>query len=566
MTQKLFSAEDVRILEEIILHRRDVRGNRFLQTPLPDDVIEKIILSALHGPSVGFSQPWEFVLIRDPEQKQKIRATFDTENERASVLFDAEKSEQYAKMKLEGILEAPISMAVFYKPSRTAVLGQTSMKEVGLYSVVCAIQNMWLMARALNVGIGWVSILDPEKVRDILNAPAENQLVAYLCLGYVKEFLDKPELEILAWEKRKHLQQVLIQEKYKAAEKKTFSIAPLQDSLTDALLHKIDFKTKPRGALGRLEEIALQIGRIQNTLSPVLTKPVILVFAADHGIAKEGVSAYPQEVTYQMVMNFLSGGAAINVFCNQNGIDINIVDAGVNYDFPDGLAGLTRCKIGRGTKSFLHEPAMTPQETQKSIEAGAKIVRDLQQQGSNIIGFGEMGIGNTASASALMSVLCKRSIEKCVGQGTGIGQEALEKKKAIISQAIAFHGKAHTPFEALTIFGGFEIAQMCGGMLQAAELGMVILVDGFISTAAFLVAAEMEPSLKGYAIFCHQSGEQGHRVMLDYLQANSLLNLGMRLGEGTGAAMAYPVIQAAVSFLNEMASFESAGVSDKEKA
>ncbi|HEV7230338.1 MAG TPA: nicotinate-nucleotide--dimethylbenzimidazole phosphoribosyltransferase [Bacteroidia bacterium] len=564
MAQRLFDEEDVKILEEIILHRRDVRGNRFLQTPLPEDVIEKIILSALHGPSVGFSQPWEFVLIRDQEQKQKIRNTFDAENERASLLFDEEKSEQYARMKLEGILEAPLNMAVFYKPSRTAVLGQTSMKEVGLYSVVCAIQNMWLMARALNVGIGWVSILDPEKVRDILNAPTENQLVAYLCLGYVKEFLDKPELEILAWEKRKFLPQVLFQEKYKAPETKTFSVAPLNDKLTDALRHKIDFKTKPRGALGILEEIALQIGRIQNTLTPVLNKPVILVFAADHGIANEGVSAYPQEVTYQMVLNFLNGGAAINVFCKQNGIDINIVDAGVNYDFPGGLAGLTRCKIGRGTKSFLREPAMSAEETQKAIQAGAKIVRDLHQQGSNIIGFGEMGIGNTASASALMSVICKKTVEECVGKGTGVDQAGLEKKKTVISQAIALHGGSHTPLDALRIFGGFEIAQMCGAMLQAAELGMVILVDGFISTAAFLVASEMEPAIKGYAIFCHQSGEQGHRVMLEYLKASSLLNLGMRLGEGTGSAVAYPVVKAAVSFLNEMASFESAGVTDKE--
>jgi 5,6-dimethylbenzimidazole synthase len=215
MEQKLFSDEDVRILQEIILHRRDVRGNRFLQTALNEAALEKILLAGINGPSVGFSQPWEFVIIRDPEIKQKIRESFVEENEKASGLFDTERSARYQQMKLEGIEEAPLNLAVFYKPSEGIVLGQTSMKEVGLYSVVCAIQNMWLMARALNIGIGWVSILDPEKIKNILNAPPGNQLVAYLCLGHVKEFLDRPELEILEWEKKKVLAEVIVHETYK---------------------------------------------------------------------------------------------------------------------------------------------------------------------------------------------------------------------------------------------------------------------------------------------------------------------------------------------------------------
>jgi 5,6-dimethylbenzimidazole synthase len=215
MEQKQFNEEEARILEEIILHRRDVRGNRFLNTPVGDEVLEKILLAGINGPSVGFSQPWEFVIIRDAEIKQKIRKSFDTENAKASGLFDTERAVKYKQIKLEGIEESALNLAVFYKPSAGVVLGQTSMKEVGLYSVVCAIQNMWLMARALNIGVGWVSILDPEKVKQILDAPKDNQLVAYLCLGYVKEFLDRPELEILEWEKKKLLSQVVIHEKYK---------------------------------------------------------------------------------------------------------------------------------------------------------------------------------------------------------------------------------------------------------------------------------------------------------------------------------------------------------------
>jgi nicotinate-nucleotide--dimethylbenzimidazole phosphoribosyltransferase len=564
MDQRLFGAEEVKILEDIILHRRDVRGNRFLNTPVPDDVLEKILLAALNGPSVGFSQPWEFVVIKEAATRKIIRDSFDSENTRATPLFDEEKSKKYAGMKLEGILESPLNLAVFYKPSKGVVLGQTSMKEVGLYSVVCAIQNMWLMARALNVGIGWVSILDPEKVKRILSAPAENQLVAYLCLGYVTEFLDKPELEILEWDKKKILSNVMIKEKYESGKEKIFCVQPVSRALAPALQHKIDFKTKPLGALGKLEQLALQIGLIQNTLQPVLKKPVLVVFAGDHGIVAEGVSAYPQEVTYQMVMNFLGGGAAINVFCRQNGIDFNIVDAGVNYDFPNGLAGLTRYKIGRGTRNFLHEAAMTMEEAREALQCGARIVTELNTQGSNIIGFGEMGIGNTTSASALMSLICKIPPAECVGNGTGVTGDGLKKKISVLEKAIAKHGRPEDTLTILSTFGGFEIAQMCGAMLRAAELGMIILVDGFISTSAFLVAHALQPAVKDYAVFCHQSGEQGHKRMLEYLKVTPLLNLDMRLGEGTGAAISYPMVKSAVAFLNEMSSFENAGVSNKE--
>jgi len=563
MEQRLFSEEEAKVLEEIILHRRDVRGNRFLPSPIADDVIEKILIAALNAPSVGYSQPWEFVIVKDKNIKDQVRKSFNEENFKATGLFDKEKSDKYAKMKLEGILEAPVNLAVFYKPSKSTVLGQTTMKEVGLYSVVCAIQNMWLMARAYNVGIGWVSILEPEKVKQILNAPPDNQLVAYLCLGYVEEFLDKPELEILQWDKRKVLPDVTFHEKYKAEPMKSFQVQPVSKELEADLQHKIDFKTKPLGALGQLERLALKIGLAQNTLSPKLKNPHIVVFAADHGIAKEGVSAYPQEVTFQMVMNFTGGGAAINVFCSQNSINIKVVDAGVNFKFPPGL-DIINSKIGMGTKSFLQEPAMTIEEAHKAINSGASIVNEIHKGGCNVVGFGEMGIGNTSSASVLMSMLCDIPLKECIGKGTGLDEKGLNKKIEILSTAIKKHGKPATALQTLATYGGFEIAHICGAMLQAAENKMLILVDGFISTSAFLVAFNINPNIMDYAIFCHQSDENGHAKMLKHLNVTPLLNLNMRLGEGTGAAIAYPLVKAAVNFLNEMASFESAGVSNKE--
>jgi len=329
------------------------------------------------------------------------------------------------------------------------------------------------------------------------------------------------------------------------------------------LQHKIDFKTKPLGSLGILERLALQIGAIQDTLSPQLLKPTIVVFAGDHGIAKNGVSAYPQEVTFQMVMNFLQGGAAINVFCQQNKIELKVVDAGVNFDFVAG-SNLIHAKIAKGTKSFLTEKAMTDDQLQQCFEKGKEIVNDLNKSGCNVIGFGEMGIGNTSSATMLMSYLCDLPIEKCVGRGTGLNDTQFDNKIALLKQAKSFHGKLENPKEVMKTFGGFEIAQMSGAMLSAFENNMLILVDGFIASNAFLAAFKLNSAILNNAVFCHLSDEYGHQNLLNYLHVEPLLKLNMRLGEGTGCAVAFPVIESAVTFLNNMASFEAAGISNKD--
>lgn len=334
-------------------------------------------------------------------------------------------------------------------------------------------------------------------------------------------------------------------------------------SIMNDLQHKIDFKTKPIGALGTLEKLALQIGTIQNTLSPTLQNPTIVVFAADHGIAKEGVSAYPQEVTFQMVMNFLQGGAAINIFSKQNNIDLKIVDAGVNFDFEENK-NLVNSKIDKGTKSFLKDKAMTENQLHQCFEKGKEVVSQIAKGECNIIGFGEMGIGNTSSATMLMNYLCNLPIEKCVGRGTGLNDIQLENKISVLKQAQSFHGTIENPKEILQTFGGFEIAQMCSAMLTAFENKMVILVDGFIASSAFLVAYILNPAIINNAIFCHLSDEFGHQNLLNYLITEPLLKLNMRLGEGTGCVVAYPIIESAVAFLNNMASFESAGVSNKD--
>lgn len=328
------------------------------------------------------------------------------------------------------------------------------------------------------------------------------------------------------------------------------------------LQHKIDFKTKPLGALGHLEEIALQIGLIQNTLTPELKNPSMLVFAADHGIVEEGVSPYPKDVTWQMVMNFCAGGAAINVFCKQNGINIKVVDAGVDFDFPAD-APIINAKIARGSKNMLHEPAMSIAECEAAMTKGAEFVKAEAASGCNIIGFGEMGIGNTSPSSLLMHKFLGLPIEECTGAGTGMIGEKLDYKTSVLKKVSEKHSPS-TPLDILATFGGLEIAMMVGAILEAKKQNMVIMIDGFIATAATLTAIQMDAAVRDNCVFCHSSDERGHKLMLEHLQAKPVLSLGMRLGEGSGAAVAYPVIKSAVTFLNEMASFEEAGVSNQD--
>ncbi len=343
-----------------------------------------------------------------------------------------------------------------------------------------------------------------------------------------------------------------------------FDIQSTDKQISEAIRHKINHKTKPVGALGMLETVAAQICLIQQTLSPQLTAPQILVFAADHGIAGEGVSSYPAEVTRQMVLNFLAGGAAINVFCRQHGLALTIVDAGVKGGF-DGLKDtiLVSQSMGQGTRNFAREPAMTLAECETALAKGAEVVRQVARTGCNVIGFGEMGIGNTSAAAVLMHKFTGIPLAGCVGRGTGLDDAGLARKHDILQAAVEKHACAQTPLDILATFGGFEIVQMCGAMLQAAQNRMVVLIDGFIATAALLAARQLHPAVLEYCVFCHQSDEHGHRKLLEFLHGQPILNLGLRLGEGTGCALAYPILQSAVAFMNEMASFESAGVSQK---
>ncbi|MEZ8063142.1 MULTISPECIES: nicotinate-nucleotide--dimethylbenzimidazole phosphoribosyltransferase [Vibrio] len=351
----------------------------------------------------------------------------------------------------------------------------------------------------------------------------------------------------------------------------------LNTKYSQFIQHRIDQKTKPLGALGLLEKVAHQLALIQSQgqESAVehieLNKPSIIIFAGDHGIADEGVSIAPSAVTQQMVLNFLSGGAAINCFCAVNNIDITVVDTGILLPVESESPMLISQRLGTRTNNFANEAAMSLETVERGIELGAQLVSKTILNGSNIIMFGEMGIGNTSSASAILSALANRSAVECVGLGTGINNEQLARKVAVVEQGVArCKGLGLTEVKELTDLkdtkevlaqvGGYEIVQMVGGFLGAYQNRTPVLVDGFIVSAAAYVATLIEPNCRDYMIFAHRSEESGHKILLELLDAEPLLDLGLRLGEGTGAALAMPIIRAAVEFYNNMASFESAGV------
>jgi nicotinate-nucleotide--dimethylbenzimidazole phosphoribosyltransferase len=336
--------------------------------------------------------------------------------------------------------------------------------------------------------------------------------------------------------------------------------------LTRALQHKLDSKTKPLGSLGRIEALALQLGQILGTENPVLDQPQMVVFAADHGLAARGVSAFPSDVTWQMVENFLAGGAAVSVLARQHGLALTVVDCGVKHDFlagqPIGATrpGLQVRKVALGTADSSAQAAMTAAQCQQAIAHGRDLVRGLP---GNALLLGEMGIGNTSAASLLLSRLAALDIAQCTGAGTGLDAPAVQRKTDILREVLARHPDARAPLDVLAAMGGLEIATMVGAVLQAAHERRVVVVDGFIATSAVLVARALQPLVLQRCVFAHRSGERGHEFMLQHLGVQALLDLGLRLGEGSGAALAWPLIQSACAILREMASFESAGVAEK---
>jgi len=347
---------------------------------------------------------------------------------------------------------------------------------------------------------------------------------------------------------------------------KPFDIHPIDRSLQATLQQKIDHLNKPKGSLGRLEELAMQIGLIQHSLTPSLNHPCHLLLGGDHGIEREGVSVSPREVTWQQMINFTHGGGGVNMFCRQHGFDLRIVDVGVDHDL-SGIDGIIDRKIARGTRNFLHESAMTVQQFDRAIQIGVELVDDCIDQGCQVLGIGEMGIANTSPSSIWMSVFGGIQLDECIGAGAGLDTPGIAHKRQVLAQALEHYRQTRSGDAArvdaedvIRYFGGFEMVAAIGAMLRGAERGLVVLVDGFIMTACAIAAIRLYPVAQDYMVFTHCGDESGHRRMLDIVGARPLLNLGLRLGEGTGALCAFPLLDSAVRMVREMNNFDTAQI------
>ncbi len=340
---------------------------------------------------------------------------------------------------------------------------------------------------------------------------------------------------------------------------KKFNIAAPDTEIKRALIDKIDNLTKPKGSLGMLEQLALQIGLIQQTLTPELRNPHNILFAADHGVIEEGVTVSPKEVTWQQLSHFSHGGAGINFLCDQHGFKLVLVDAGVDYDIPSN-AGIIDMKVRKSTRNFRYEAAMTLDELNLCLERGSEIVNRVYNSGCNIVSFGEMGSGNTSPSSMWMHIFTGIPLIECIGAGAGLDNEGIKHKFEVLSDALRNYKGNDSVEEKMAWFGGYELAMAVGGMLRAAELGMIIIVDGFIMTNCILAASKINPDVMHYAIFGHQGDEAGHKKVIEAMGVRPILHLSMRLGEGSGAVCAYPIIQSAVNMINNMDSFQKVAV------
>ena len=567
MAAESFSAEQREGVYRAIRLRRDIRNYR--PDPLPDEVLWRILEAAHRAPSVGLMQPWDFVLVRDRALRQSLYEHFRGINERAANVHPGERGETYRALKLQGILDAPLNLLVTCDRRRGGphVLGRFTMRHMDEYSTCLAVQNLWLAARAEGVGVGWMSLLEPEFVAELLGLPSGVLPVAYLTLGYPVSFPEEPLLELTGWSARRPLSELVHVDRYGTAAELTparqaletraapsavkhESAAPLSAVQRQAEL------TKPHGSLGRLEELGLQLAALQGREHPSCRAPSLLLFAGDHGVAEERVSAYLPCATAQMVYQYLSGGAAVNALCRQHGVALHVADVGVDHDFGAATA-LAQLKVRRGTRNFTREPAMTHDELERALAAGAALVERVPE--SEVVGLGEMGIGNTTASAALLAALTGESAAQVVGRGTGIGDETLARKRAVVERGLSLHSPRDA-FDALRCFGGFEMAALVGALEAAANSGRLVVLDGFITGVAALVALARNPTLRRSLVAGHVSAEAAHRRVLERLELRPLLDLGLRLGEGSGAVLAISVVDSAARAMREMRTFAEANL------
>ncbi|MEU6277656.1 nicotinate-nucleotide--dimethylbenzimidazole phosphoribosyltransferase [Streptomyces populi] len=560
----------------VIRERRDIR-NGFRDDPIPHDVLLRVLEAAHTAPSVGHSQPWDFVVIRSAETRRSMHELAQRQREAYAKSLPKGRAKQFKEMKIEAILDTPVNVVVTADPTRGGrhTLGRHTQPQMAPYSAALAVENFWLAARAEGLGVGWVSFFDEREMVRALGLPEHLEAVAYLCVGYVDEFPDEPELMQAGWSKRRPLSWVVHEETYgrralpgeephDLLAETVSNIRPLDAKALGEAWERQKRMTKPAGALGMLEIISAQLSGLSRMCPPPIPEPAaVAIFAGDHGVHAQGVTPWPQEVTGQMVANFLGGGAVCNAFANQVGAEVCVVDVGVASDLP-ATPGLLPRKVRAGTADMTTGPAMTREEAVAAIEVGIETARDLVAAGNKTLLTGEMGIANTTASAALISVFTGADPAEVTGRGTGINDETLARKTEVVRRAIEFHQPDPAdPIGVLAAIGGLEHAAMVGLLLGGASLRTPVILDGVSAGAAALVARAIAPEVLAACIAGHRSAEPGHVAALNKLGLRPLIDLDLRLGEGTGALLALPIVQSAARAMHEVATFDSAGVTEK---
>jgi nicotinate-nucleotide--dimethylbenzimidazole phosphoribosyltransferase len=573
-----FSDEARRAVYDVIALRRDIRHFR-RDEGVDDQTLERILEAANLAPSVGFSQPWGFVVVRGLSARTRIRESFLRCREAEAARYPPERRARYLTYRLEGLIDSPVNVcvAVDLRPRDEAILGTTVQPEAIRASACCAVQNLWLSARAEGIGVGWVSIVEPEVLRRELAFPAGVEPVAYLCLGHPVAFRSKPMLEELGWKQRRSLVHAVHHGRWhdEEAPAKPLElvvprpddgrIPPLESSVEAAAEEHQARLTKPVGSLGRLEQIATWFAAATGVFPAPAPRSALALFIADHGVVVEGVSAYGSSVTAAMACNVMAGGAAASVLARLRGVDLVAVDVGIAGDTSAAptapLVALVPARIRAGTGNLRVEPAMLVEEARAALAVGRRIADGVHGRGARIAAVGEIGIGNTTSAAALTSVFTGAGPEQTCGLGTGIDRATWERKVQVVRDALALHApRPDKPLETLAAVGGLEIAAIVGFLLRAAALRLPVVLDGFVTNAAALVARAMEAGVLPYLLASHVSSEPGAGIALEHLGLRPVLSLEMRLGEGTGALLALDVVGAAVTLQAEMSTFATAGV------
>ncbi|MFJ9212328.1 nicotinate-nucleotide--dimethylbenzimidazole phosphoribosyltransferase [Streptomyces sp. NPDC102264] len=560
----------------VMRERRDIR-NGFRSDPIPHEVLLRVLEAAHTAPSVGHSQPWDFVVIRSAETRRSMHELAQRQRDAYAKALPKGRAKQFKELKIEAILDTPVNIVVTADPTRGGrhTLGRHTQPQMAPYSSALAVENLWLAARAEGLGVGWVSFFDESEMVRALGLPEHLDVVAYLCVGYVDEFPVEPELMQAGWSKRRPLSWVVHEETYgrralpggephDLLQETIAGIRPLDAKALGEAWERQKRMTKPAGALGMLEIISAQLSGLSRLCPPPIPEPAaVAIFAGDHGVHAQGVTPWPQEVTGQMVANFLGGGAVCNAFANQVGAEVCVIDVGVAGELT-ATPGLVPRKVRAGTADFTTGPALSREEVLAAIEVGIETARDLVAAGNKALLTGEMGIANTTVSAALICVYTGQDPAEVTGRGTGINDEMHARKVDVVRRGLDLHQPDPSdPVGVLAAIGGLEHAALVGFLLGGASLRTPVILDGVSAGAAALVARAIAPEALAACIAGHRSAEPGHVAALNKLGLRPLVDLDLRLGEGTGALLALPVVQSAARAMHEVATFDSAGVTEK---